>query len=1117
MPFRQVLTGSTLPHLEHEAFRILSDLAGMQPESVLYIGMTKHPDEKTRERWKGYGPSACLRLNTFDDLVSDCYEQDQYEGQVTHIDRPLLFRLIELGVEEIDSSMNPFYTGQRFPRAGLVDEAESIYTELEFAGLLTPEAMRERLTEEGLGERAHHVAELAEGVGVARETILADEFPETYRTERMHHVTTMDTSLEESLPQVDAVVLGGFTRFDALERDLLERIVETWPTIALLPKQNPSDDAIGIDATASRALEAYRDIGFSIERHSDAPSSSIATRRRVVQNLYRHPENLPSIDDVNPIALNLSYVVSETVSDEIRDVARDLRSRLASGTRAEDVGVVLTSPSEYADRAQEVFESYDIPYSLRAEVPLTETALGQVVETICQLSREPRSIDSLLSLLTNPLVSVSDGREPLDHHELSRIASRAETSRLDSVLAHVDDTVAATVESLINDTSTLFDTELESLPGRLEALLERLGVIATLSNEQELSWELQARESSARERLDRVLETLVLTAPMADLDRGDCIDRLERALSGVSIRQTGHSLDQRIVVCGLGEARYHEFEHVYVLGMTAAHFPSDLERMAFSRPIYESHPDFEQVNSGAEARYHFGELLASTASIQLSAPQRSSKGEPYVEADVITELRRVIEFSEITIGETDAEPGCQEDVQWALGEAMAATSESRVRGLIEEAAEAGSIEPGQRTRMVAGIECAASRASPDITPYDGWLSTETISRVHSEAVREPFSPSRLETYAACGFKYYMRRVLGIEAPDSLTREPDAGIQGSYIHDVFEHYYRSLQSEEGEPVHPGGDFEARQGRLLAVALERLDETFDEFPNTAFLDEWLTAVLAGLGSPSENDYFGPEDESADRRPIARGLFYRFLEHEFEEPAKTTARPALFEARISNPYDAGTLIKDEPAIIETPHGPIPIHGLIDRVEIIPGTRPTQVVVRDYKTGSYVPSERDALLGLNLQLPLYALMVEDALDNVETVGAAYYQVSPPTSVSSRKGLFTSQEMASYWDSDDVNTPLLRHSYPYFETHEAFRRFIEETTPERLGQLASGIAEGQFHPTLLDPPDAGCRYCDYRHVCDVRHHQRQDTIEEVEAAEGSTIVPPSAQVDGLEELVEVN
>jgi ATP-dependent helicase/nuclease subunit B len=389
-----------------------------------------------------------------------------------------------------------------------------------------------------------------------------------------------------------------------------------------------------------------------------------------------------------------------------------------------------------------------------------------------------------------------------------------------------------------------------------------------------------------------------------------------------------------------------------------------------------------------------------------------------------------------------------------------------------------------------------------------------VSRVHDTLEREPYSPSRLETYAACGFKYYMQRVLDIEAPDSLTREPDARDRGSYLHDVLEHYYLSLQSTDGDPVNPGGDFAARQDRLLSVALDRLEAAFEDYETTAFQDEWLTEVLAGLGSPGDNLYYGPVEVTKDGRPISRGLFYRFLEHEFDEPARTTARPTWFEARIGRPYDTGTPIQDDPAKIDTPQGSVPVHGLIDRLETVPGTSPEQVVVRDYKTGSNIPSASDAILGLKFQLPLYGLMAEDALDGVETVGGAYYQVSPPDSVNSRKGLFTSQEMAVWQGSDTVTTPFVRYSYPDFETHSQFRAFIEETTPQRLGDLTTGITEGRFHPTVLDPSDAGCRYCDYAHVCDVRSHQRRDAITKIDEAGIQAYVPPKARDRDVEDVL---
>jgi ATP-dependent helicase/nuclease subunit B len=1117
MSYSRIFAGPTLSSLESKAFETLADTVGTQSESILYIGKQEHPRDETRERWQTCGSSACLRIDTFDGVVSDCYERDQYKGRVTHVDRPLLFRLVELGVENIESPANPFYTNEEFPRAGLVDAAEDIYTNLEFAGLLSPEGMQSRLSEEGFGRRADHIEELAAAIETARQEILSEELPETYRTERMHHVATMDKELDEIFPAVDAVLVGGFARFDPLERDLLERLAATWPTIGLLPKQVGRDDAVGIDLGAARALETYRDLGFSVKHCGGTPDSSpiLDERRRVTRGLYRHPEHAPSTDDLDPNVLNLVYAEAETVPEEIRSVAREIRSHIASGAEAGQIGVVLTSPSEYADQVGEIFDLYDLPYALQTEIALSETALGEVVETICDLSREPRSVETLLTLLTNPLVSLSNGTEPLDDTELARVASRVETVRLETVLDHVDDTAAATIESILQDTTTLRDVSLESLPGQLDALLQRLGVLTALENDDGFSRAFIARESSARSRLDRVLETLSLTASVADQDIGDTVDRLRRALSTVSMRQTGSGDEQRVVVCGLGDAFLREFEQIYVLGMTSSHFPSEPERLSFAQPIYDSHPDFEQGDAGAEARYQFGALLASEASIRLSAPQRSSTGDPYVEADVLTELRRLVDLSEVT-EKSEAPPGSQEDVQRAIGKRWTDLTDSRANALIDDAVAAGTFREEQHDRIKTGSECAAARADPMLTPYDAKLSAETVASVHEVTEREPYSPSRLETYAACGFKYYMRRVLGIKSPDPLTREPDAGTRGSYIHAVLEHYYLSLQAADGEPVNLGGDFADRQAHLLAVSKDQLDTEFDEYPATAFQDQWFTSVLAGLGTPNDNPYYGPDVDTDDGRPAARGLFYRFLEHEFEEPAKTTARPTWFEARIGQPYDAGTPIGDGPAVIDTPQGSVPIHGLIDRVDTVPGTDPAQVVVRDYKTGSSIPGENDALLGLNFQLPLYALMAEDALPDTETVGAAYYQVSPPSSVNSRSGQITSQEMAAYYQSDEVDVPLLRFSHPHFETHTAFRRFVEETTAERLGELVGGITEGRFQPTVLDPYDAGCRYCDYAHVCDVRPEHRQETIEDIDDADLEVYVPPIARGHEADDVVEV-
>ncbi|MFB6185304.1 MAG: hypothetical protein ABEI86_00350, partial [Halobacteriaceae archaeon] len=635
MSQRFLLTGPDFTSLESRAFARVVDQVGTQPESLLYLGQQDHPRNATRERWKEVGPAAALRIDTFDDLVSDYYEREQHKGRVTHIDRPLLFRLVELGVEGIDNGSNPLYTGARFPSSGLIEEAEAIYTELEFAGLLSPEAMRERLEEEGVGSRAAHIEELADAIELARDEILADELPETYRTERMHHVTTDSRQLADVFPSVDAVVLGGFTRFDALERDLLKRIVKTWPTVALLPMQTDTDDVAGVDVGVENALETYLDLDFTREFHDSSESASATARRSITRNLYRHPNQAPDTDDIETGPLQLSIRKPETVPDEIRDVARNIRTELAGDTTPENIGVVLTSPTQYADQVRELFESYELPFRLETETPLPETALGDVVQTVCQLAQEPRTVDLLLHLLTNPLVTVTHDGSRIDHRELTHVASRVETNRLEYTLKHVDDSIEATIDTLLQEIASLSNTPLDAFPDQLDSLLERLGVTAALSGDHDISQSLRTREKAARDRLNRVVETLALTEPLADPNIGDSADRLERALHSVSTRAANEPSEQRVVVCGLEESLYREFEHVYLLGLTSSHIPSDPEQTAFARPIRDAHPDFERRDVTSETRSYLGALFGSDASLHLSIPQRSLDGDPYVEADVL--------------------------------------------------------------------------------------------------------------------------------------------------------------------------------------------------------------------------------------------------------------------------------------------------------------------------------------------------------------------------------------------------------------------------------------------------------------------------------------------------
>jgi len=67
---------------------------------------------------------------------------------------------------------------------------------------------------------------------------------------------------------------------------------------------------------------------------------------------------------------------------------------------------------------------------------------------------------------------------------------------------------------------------------------------------------------------------------------------------------------------------------------------------------------------------------------------------------------------------------------------------------------------------------------------------------------EPISPSRLNTYASCGFRYFAGHGLGLDEPDAIDPLPDASALGTLIHEVLRELFERLQTTPGTPVELG---------------------------------------------------------------------------------------------------------------------------------------------------------------------------------------------------------------------------------------------------------------------------------------------------------------------------
>ncbi len=1066
------LFSSTSTHQGRDsAFQWAADKASDLPHSVTYVYPPDVDRETLAESWTEYGSKLVLDLTTFDRIVDRLYEAATYEGESTYVSSEERRWIVEIALTRIDSPENPLFTDDS-PTVGLVEQAEELLTLLEFAGLPTPRAVKNRLHDVGLNDLVEPLTTFVEEVHAVRDEALGQQ--KSFRSERYAHVIQNGEELCPAvLSATDVVIVGAFQTLSPLERDLIDTLASTFDIAAVCARVTDSNTPNGVDQALSRVHTWYESLGFEPGRTEDAGPEEVAPRAKVARSLYRHSS--PS----SPTPCTLTDVSSRTyptVRHETEGVAREVRSLIADEVNPDDICIATYDPDTYAERVGQALEAADVPVTYDQSWPFFSTTTGKLFEAVLDLGTEPDRQEPLCRLLANPLVEPD---EAVDTKEITREASQLESSRVEALRSHLDSPADDVVESVVASCEQ-FVQSTHYGDARL-ALFDSLGVPIDasgieLDNEVRLSEQERSREISALRLAARVCDSLTT------LEYETYADGLRRALEQVTIDTTVGRESGSVRLCNPTETVWNPYSHVFVVGLTTEHTPSPARRLAFTRRLNESHVDFQAADPVRQAQYTFGLMLASEAQLFLSRPERNANGDPYVPADVLEELRRVCEVETKSSDHHVGSPASRKDVQRSLAEALETngTDTDRIDADADEF-DVGIPGTNATTRLRCGVKLASARATADVGEFDGRLTAETVREIYD--TDKPFSASRLETYAGCGFKFYMNSVLGIEDKEDVTIEVNALNAGNYVHDVLETFYREWIAAGHRSVTDATLPEA-QAVLYDVAVERLDEL--DTNSTVFHGTWIESLFDGL--EVDGNAHGDPDEAA-------GLFRRFLDAEVKLSA-TRAKPTYFEAHVGiDPDDPeSSVISPDP--IQLPGRSVSLRGKIDRIDVTPDGG---LVAYDYKTGS-TPGTRDSLDGHAFQLPAYLLMAEQALDG-EPVGASYYQVNPDSSISYWAGTIGAETDASYY-RHETDDPLRRYRTLEHESRDEFHEFLREDVSDRIEQIATAVQEGTFVPTVLGPDAANCEYCEYRDACDVRHHRRHEIHDAIIDADVSSYVP---------------
>jgi RecB family exonuclease len=324
-----------------------------------------------------------------------------------------------------------------------------------------------------------------------------------------------------------------------------------------------------------------------------------------------------------------------------------------------------------------------------------------------------------------------------------------------------------------------------------------------------------------------------------------------------------------------------------------------------------------------------------------------------------------------------------------------------------------------------------SRRSSCLSDYDGNVSavaSKSRRLAGSFAAERPVSAKAIQTWATCGFQFFVERVLRVE-PTERPEEVwtiEALDRGNVIHEVLATFFATLR-EQGRPS-PDESYTPRDYALL----EELAEV-------------------ALAKCEERGVIGHPLAWANVRRAILGDLRAFLAADRRWRAERKAWPTYLEQG----FGLGDPRSWPAAQVRVGGQTFRFRGTIDRIDL--DRDQGRAWVFDYKTGS---PNSDALFaedpvagGQHVQIALYTHVVRTLVSEVRQVGGAYW-------FATTKGGFKQVELSA--DDETVETRLV----------------------EVVEVVARGVRAGSFPQIPGDEAQGGfvnCRYCPYDRICPPR------------------------------------
>jgi len=803
------------------------------------------------------------------------------------------------------------------------------------------------------------------------------------------------------------------------------------------------------DAVEAGRAGALSDVGAI---YVAPPGALTAAGTRLLEALRAAAPAFEEIEEALGQPASQRFILAPDPASEARCVVREVITALEEGVSLHEIGVFHGADGSYGRLLREAFAGSGVPVAAMPGLPLIETRAGRGVLALASLPERDFSRAAAMEFLSiAPLkehIPAGDGDERLMTNDWDRLSREAGITRgkedwerrlgffISDKEADLQSAMVAENEAwgrrigYQRDMAERLRAVMGSLLDRLEPLRRDQGAAAFIEAFKSVVEDYFDPNDEALESvIDEIDQLGTVGAVGGEFSLDNFTAALRANLELAFTRERG--LGAGVVVADYRVASGLEFRRTILCGAFEGALPAGpggdaiLEDRVW-QGLKTEHPFIEDATTRIQrARESAARAIAAAAGGHLtwSAPRHEPGGgrEYYpsplmVEAYSATVGHRVI-ASELLLEVSSAEiahPGS------ALGSMLAGpvvdAAELCLRDAVRSVQTGVTIpEDDPRARPLALLR---ARRSGVFTEWDG--NVAEIDGGLLAGAGKKVSPTSLETYGACGYRYFTRSVLRLNVVDEPDEREmmDAAERGSVIHRVLERFFL-FQQERGRPAANETWTATDEALLLQIADEEL------------------AKAAARGQTGLKVYSRHE-----ARTIGSDL-RQFLVADNAFRQATGAVPAEFEQAIPLTEIAGVTLR----------------GRVDRIDRTPDGRTAYVI--DYKTGSTYEfrdlikdkdkDSHDPLLGgRKLQLPTYLAAAGDA----ESAVAMYWFIT-------RKGDFT--------------------RLPYSETAARRERFEATLTAIVDGIRGGSFPAVPDEENEWRGGFDNCKYCDFDRICSRR------------------------------------